>query len=501
MFDTTLRDGEQTPGVSLTPDEKLEIASQLSNLGVDTIEAGFPITSPGEIQAVKLIAGAGLKSEICALARAEQKDIDLALGCNVDLIHIFIATSDIHLKHKLRMTRDEAFDRAVKAVQYAKDHGAQVEFSAEDATRSDPDYLIKVFQGVSDAGADRVDIPDTVGVMAPGPIFDLVSRVKESISTPISMHCHDDFGLATANTLAGVLAGAERVHVAVNGLGERAGNASLEEVVMSIHNLYQKKTNINTRLLYETSRLVSRLTGVVVQPNKAIVGENAFGHESGIHVHGIINMPITYEPLEPELVGRTRWIQAGKHAGIHGIKAQMEQLGLSPTEVQLKEILARVKDLGDKGKTLTDTDLDSIARSVLGKVAEKRLLELEDMSVMTGINSTPTASVKLSMDGNTYVAAETGVGSVDSAIKAIQKISERLASIRLKEYRLEAITGGTDALGEVVIKVEDKEGNTASARSSSGDIVIASVEAMIEGINRILMKRKLTRPKVRLVNP
>jgi 2-isopropylmalate synthase len=253
--------------------------------------------------------------------------------------------------------------------------------------------------------------------------------------------------------------------------------------------------------LYETSRLVSRLTGVVVQPNKAIVGENAFGHESGIHVHGIINMPITYEPLEPELVGRTRWIQAGKHAGIHGIKAQMEQLGLSPTEVQLREILTRVKDLGDKGKTLTDTDLDSIARSVLGKVAEKRLLELEDMSVMTGINSTPTASVKLSMDGNTYVAAETGVGSVDSAIKAIQKISERLASIRLKEYRLEAITGGTDALGEVVIKVEDKEGNTASARSSSGDIVVASVEAMIEGINRILMKRKLTRPKVRLANP
>ena len=276
IFDTTLRDGEQTPGVSLTPDEKLEIANQLSNLGVDTIEAGFPIISPGETQAVKLIAGAGLKSEVCALARAGQKDIDLALGCNVDLIHIFIATSDIHLKHKLKMTRDEAFDRAVKAVQYAKDHGAQVEFSAEDATRSDPDYLIKVFQGVSDAGADRVDIPDTVGVMAPVPIFDLVKRVKESVRTPISMHCHDDFGLATANTLAGILAGAERVHVAVNGLGERAGNASLEEVVMSIHNLYQKKTNINTRLLYETSRLVSRLTGVEVQPNKAIVGENAF---------------------------------------------------------------------------------------------------------------------------------------------------------------------------------------------------------------------------------
>ena len=270
---------------------------------------------------------------------------------------------------------------------------------------------------------------------------------------------------------------------------------------MSLQNLYKKKTNINTKLIYEASRLVSRLTGVLVQPNKAIVGDNAFGHESGIHVHGIINMPITYEPLEPELVGRTRWIGTGKHAGTHGVKAQLKELGYSPTDSQVKEILAKVKELGDKGKRLTDLDLDSIARSILGKVEEKRVLELMDISVLTGMSATPTASVKLSMNGKIYVAAETGVGSVDSAIKAIQKISDKLAHITLKEYRLEAITGGTDALGEVVIKVEDADGNMATARSSSGDIVIASVEAMIEGINRILIKKKLTGPKLSLPNP
>lgn len=501
IFDTTLRDGEQTPGVSLTPDEKLQIAIQLDKLGVDTIEAGFPITSPGEVQGVKMIADAGLKSEICALARADQRDVDLALNAGVQVVHLFIATSDIHLEHKLKMSRDDAYDKAVKYVEYAKSHGVTVEFSAEDATRSDPDFLIRVFQGVSDAGADRIDIPDTVGLMTPVGIYNLVSKVSDAVKRPISMHCHNDFGLATANSLAGVLAGAERVHVAVNGLGERAGNASLEEVVMSLQNLYKKKTNINTKLIYDASRLVSRLTGVLVQPNKAIVGDNAFGHESGIHVHGIINMPITYEPLEPELVGRTRWIGTGKHAGTHGVKAQLKELGYSPTDSQVKEILSKVKELGDKGKRLTDLDLDSIARSILGKVEEKRVLELVDISVLTGMSATPTASVKLSMNGKTYVAAETGVGSVDSAIKAIQKISDKLARITLKEYRLEAITGGTDALGEVVIKVEDADGNMATARSSSGDIVIASVEAMIEGINRILIKKKLTGPKLSLPNP
>ena len=501
IFDTTLRDGEQTPGISLTPEEKIQIAIQLDKLGVDTIEAGFPITSKGEAEAVKNIAELGLKSEICGLARAEPRDIETALNCNVDLVHVFIATSDIHMKYKLKMDRKQVIKTARDMVKIVKDRGVPVEFSAEDACRSDPEFLIKVFQEVSDVGVDRIDIADTVGIMNPTTMYDLVSKVKQVIKRPISMHCHNDFGLATANSLSGMLAGAERIHVAINGLGERAGNASLEEVVMASQNLYQKKTNVNTKLIYETSKLVTRLTGISPQPNKAIIGDNAFGHESGIHVHGIINMPITYEPLEPETVGRKRWIQAGKHAGTHGIKAQLEELGYDASEQQVKEILARVKDLGDKGKKLTDVDLDSIARAILGKVSEEMIIELIDISVMTGIKSTPTASVKVVMEDETFVASETGVGPVDAAIKAIQKISDKVAHIRLKDFKIDAITGGTDALGEVVIKVEDDEGNVATARSSDGDIVVASAEAMIDGINKILTKKKIAAPKEQLANP
>ncbi|MEE6245946.1 MAG: 2-isopropylmalate synthase [Thermoproteota archaeon] len=501
IFDTTLRDGEQTPGISLTPEEKIQIAIQLDKLGVDTIEAGFPITSKGEAEAVKNIAELGLKSEICGLARAEPRDIETALNCNVDLVHVFIATSDIHMKHKLKMDRKQVIKTARDMVKIVKDRGVPVEFSAEDACRSDPEFLIKVFQEVSDVGVDRIDIADTVGIMNPTTMYDLVSKVKQVIKRPISMHCHNDFGLATANSLSGMLAGAERIHVAINGLGERAGNASLEEVVMASQNLYQKKTNVNTKLIYETSKLVTRLTGISPQPNKAIIGDNAFGHESGIHVHGIINMPITYEPLEPETVGRKRWIQAGKHAGTHGIKAQLEELGYDASEQQVKEILVRVKDLGDKGKKLTDVDLDSIARAILGKVSEEMIIELIDISVMTGIKSTPTASVKVVMEDETFVASETGVGPVDAAIKAIQKISDKVAHIRLKDFKIDAITGGTDALGEVVIKVEDDEGNVATARSSDGDIVVASAEAMIDGINKILTKKKIAAPKEQLANP
>jgi 2-isopropylmalate synthase len=494
IFDTTLRDGEQTPGVGLTPDEKLEIARALDRLGVDTIEAGFPITSKGEIEGVRMIANEGLRAEIAALARAHKLDIDTAVSTGVKCIHVFIATSDIHLQHKLNMTREEALQTAVKYVKYAKEHSVQVEFSAEDACRSDTEYLVKVFQAVSDAGADRIDIPDTVGVMHPVAMYNLVSKVKNAVNIPISIHCHNDFGLAVANSLAAVEAGAERVHCTINGLGERAGNASLEEVAMSLHNLYGKKTNINTRLIYETSKLVSRLTGIVVQPNKAIVGQNAFGHESGIHTHGLLTMPLTYEPLEPELVGRKRWIQAGKHAGSH-------QLAISVNDAQLKEIVTRVKDIGDKGKRLTDADLESIAYTVLGKVEEEKILQLVDLSVMTGTRLIPTASVKLMVDGKPHVVAETGVGPIDAAIKAIQKLGEGLGNIKLADYRLDAITGGTDALGEVSIKVEDKDGLVATAKATNEDVVVASVQAMVEGMNRLLLKRRVVQPKVAMPNP
>ncbi len=491
IFDTTLRDGEQSPGVSLTPDEKLEIARQLDRLGVDTIEAGFPITSKGEQEAIKLIAKDGLKAEICGLARSMQGDIDAALECDVGCVHTFIATSDVHLKHKLKMSREQVIQMAVKGIEYAKDHGVVVEFSAEDATRTDLKYLKQVYKAAVDAGADRINVPDTVGVMMPNQMYQLICELKKVIKKPISMHCHNDFGMAVANSLAGVEAGASQVHVTVNGLGERAGNAALEEVVMSLHLLQNKKTGINTKLIYGTSQLVSRLTGIVVQPNKAIVGENAFAHEAGIHTHGIVAKPITYEPIPPELVGRRRKLLAGKHAGVHGIKAGLEEAGFHPTEVQLKEIVARVKELGDKGKTVTDADLLAIARTVLGETtAEKRIVDLVDLAVVTGIKVIPTASVKLILDEKEYVAAETGVGPVDAAIKAIQKLTASLANVRLKEYRLEALSGGSDAVAEVVIKVEDKDGNIVSARAAREDIVMASVEAMINAINRVLILYK-----------
>lgn len=496
IFDTTLRDGEQTPGVSLTPEEKLEIAIKLDELGVDTIEAGFPIVSKGEFEATKLINKQGLKCEICALARTNQQDIDAALNCEVPCIHLFIATSEIHMKYKLQMSREQVLENAVKWVEYTKKHGVVVEFSPEDATRTDPDFLRKILEAVEEAGADRINIPDTVGTATPERMFEIITDAVRTVKVPISVHCHNDFGLAVANSLAGVRAGASQAHVTVNGLGERAGNASLEEFVMALHLLQGKKTNIKTRLIYETSRLVSRLTGVPVQPNKAIVGENAFGHESGIHTHGVLKSPLTYEPIDPELVGRKRWFQAGKHAGGHGIAAKLEEDGLHPTQEQMREIMQRVKEIGDKGKMVTDADLFAIAKAVIGGVSEeKRIVDLKNFTVVTGTEVVPTSSVKIIVDGKEYVTSETGVGPVDAAIRAIHKIVSPLIDVRLKEYRLEATTGGSDALAEVLIKVEDKEGNVVSARSAGEDVVAASVEAMIEGINKMILKRRIKVPE------
>ena len=491
IFDTTLRDGEQTPGVSLIPEEKLEIAIKLDELGVDTIESGFPIVSQGEIEATKLILKQGLKAKICGLARPNQKDIDAALECEVPYIHVFIATSEIHMKHKLQMSREQVLEAAAKWTRYAKDHGVIVEFSPEDATRTDPAFLEQVLKTVEDAGADIINIPDTVGTATPSKMSQIISQAVSVVKIPISIHCHNDFGLAVANSLAGVRAGASQAHVTINGLGERAGNASLEEFVMSLHLLENRKTNIDTKLIYKTSRLVSRLTGVPIQPNKAIVGENAFGHESGIHTHGMLKSPLTYEPISPELVGRKRWFQAGKHSGGHGLAAKLAEDGLHPSEEQMKEITHRVKDIGDKGKMVTDAELFAIAKAVIGSVSEeKKIVDLKNLTVVTGTDVVPTSSVKLLIDGKEYIASEVGVGPVDAAIKAIHKIVSPLADVRLKEYRLEATTGGSDALAEVLIKVEDSQGNIVSARAARDDVVIASVEAVIEGINKTLLKSR-----------
>jgi len=489
IFDTTLRDGEQTPGVSLTPEEKMEIGNQLDKLGVDAIEAGFPSASEGEEKALKDLMKAGLNAEICALTRTLKSDIDAAIACEVNSIHTFISTSDVQMKYALNMTPEQVLKAVEESVQYIKNHGFICEFSPMDATRTRIEFLKKVCTAAESAGTDRINIPDTVGIMNPASMRRLIEDLHGVVKVPLSVHCHNDFGMAVANSLAGVEGGATQVHVAVNGLGERAGNAALEEAVMSLHMIYKKKTRINTKLLYETSRLVSRLTGVVVQPNKAIVGENAFAHESGIHTRGIVVQPLTFEPIKPETVGRKRRLIAGKLAGKHGIKSELAEAGIYPSDKQLSEIVDRTKELGDKGKMVTDADLFAIARAVMG-IPEEKLIDLADLAVVTGTGVIPTASVKLVLDGKEYVAAETGVGPVDATIKAIQSLTDRLANVRLTEYRLEALTGGSDAVAEVIIKVEDKEGNVVSSRGAREDIVMASVEAMINGINKLLMRRK-----------
>jgi 2-isopropylmalate synthase len=489
ILDTTLRDGEQTPGVSLTAEDKIEIARQLSKLGVDIIEAGFPSSSEGERKVVKEIAHLGLDSKICGLSRATRKDIDAAIACDVDLVHVFIPTSPVQMQHAVNLTPDQVLAAAVDSVEYVKKHGVKCEFSPMDATRSEMPFLKKVCKAVQDAGMDTLNVPDTVGILIPKQTAQLITDLKTIVTVPISIHCHDDFGLAVANSLAAVEAGAAQVHVAVNGLGERAGNASLEEVVTALHVIYKYKTNVNTRLLYSTSRMVASLSGVSVQVNKAIVGENAFAHESGIHTRGVTEQPLTFEPISPELVGRTRKLVAGKLAGTRGIQAELNEIGIHPTDTQLSEIVQRVKDLGDKGKMVTDADLIALTSAVMGEVlGEEKIVDLCDMAVVTGIKVIPTASVRLMLDGKEYIAAETGVGPVDAVLKAIQKLTSNLEQIRLSEYRLEAITGGSNAVAEVVIKVEDEKGNIVSARAAREDIVMASVEAMINGINKLLLK-------------
>jgi 2-isopropylmalate synthase len=491
IFDTTLRDGEQTPGVSLTMEDKIEIARQLSKLGVDVIEAGSPMSSEGEKRVVKEIAAAGLESEICGLARATQSDIDAAIDCDVDVVHVFIPTSPVQMKYAVNMTPEQVLSATVDHVEYVKKHGLKCEFSPMDATRSEPRFLKQVCQAAEKAGADMLNIPDTVGIMIPKTMRKLIEDVRKAVKMPISVHCHDDFGMAVANSLAAVEAGATQVHATINGLGERAGNASLEEVVMALHMIYKLKTGINSRLLYSTSRMVATLTGIFVQANKAIVGENAFAHESGIHTRGVTVKPLTFEPIKPESVGRTRKLVAGKLAGTRGIKAELQEIGIHPTEDQLKEIVQRVKELGDKGKMVTDADLLALTSAVMGEViAEEKIVDLCDMAVVTGIKVIPTASVRLVLDGKEYIAAETGVGPVDAVLKAIQKLTSNLAKIRLNEYRLEAITGGSNAVAEVVIKVEDERGHIVSARAAREDIVMASVEAMINGINKCLIKNR-----------
>ncbi len=490
IFDTTLRDGEQTPGVSLTPDEKVEIAVNLNNIGVDVIEAGFPVSSRGEQEAIKKITSLNMEAEICGLARAVKKDIDVAIDCGVDSIHTFIATSPLHRKYKLKMDKEEIIGKAVDAIEYIKEHGVKVEFSAEDATRTELDYLIEVYKNAVDAGADRINVPDTVGVMIPRAMEYLIRELKKEINVPISVHCHNDFGLAVANSLGAVEGGAEQIHCTINGLGERAGNASLEEAVMSLKMIYGIETSIKTEKLTEISNLVSKLTGIKTQPNKAVVGENSFAHESGIHAHGVLAHALTYEPIPPEIVGQKRKIILGKHTGTHAIQSKLKELGFEVgeniSEEQFKEIITRIKDIGDKGKMITDADVIAIVEDITKRtVKSERIVNLEQIAVMTGNKVIPTASVALIINNEKYITSKVGVGPVDAALKAIQSIIGE--KIKIKEYHINAITGGTDALAEVIVKLEGY-GKEITAKAANEDIVRASVEAIIDGINKIMEK-------------
>ncbi len=458
----------------------------MDELGVHIIEAGSAIASEGEVAAIRSIVKEKLTAEICSFARALRRDVDAVVRSDAPSIHLVVPTSPMHIQYKLKRSPDEVVRMAVDAVQYAKDHGLTVEFSAEDATRSEMDFLKEVFAAGVQAGADRLCACDTVGVLTPERAQRFYAELSTAFPVPLSVHCHDDFGMAVANTLAGLLGGAREVHATVNGLGERAGNASLEEVVMSLQTLHQVALPLKTHLFYSTSRLVAKLTGFPVPANKAIVGANAFTHEAGIHTHAILASPSTYEPLAPEQVGVTRRFTAGKLSGVHGIQAFLQAMDLDPTPEQLHAVFNRVKALGDKGKVVSDVDLYTIAEAVMG-LPPVRPLVLEEVTVMTGNKITPTAAVRINLDGAILTEAAVGIGPVDAAINAINKAVGRATDITLEEYQVKAITGGTDAVVEVSVRIK-KDDRRISSLGAHGDIVMASVEAMLNGMN-VLMAR------------
>ena len=466
----------------MIPENKLRIAHRLDELGVDVIEAGFAAVSEGEFEAVKLIAEAGLKAEICSAARGTRGDVDVVAKSGADSIHLIIPVSDLHIEAKLKKTREQVLQITRKMVRYAKDCGLIVELSAEDATRADLAFLKKVFAAGVDVGADRVVACDTVGVLTPERAFELYADLRKSLSVPVvSVHCHNDFGMAVANTVAALRGGANQFHATINGLGERAGNASLEEIVVSLMSLYERKLDIKTELLYSTSQLVSRLTGIAVQPNKAIVGENAFTHESGIHTQGMLAHPDTYEAIKPELVGGARRLAPGKHAGSAGLEAALATMGLSPNPQQLKEVQLRVKTVGDKGKTVTDADLLAIAENVLG-LSKAKPIQLVEITVVSGNTVTPTASLRLKLNGKEVSGAAVGVGPVDAAINAVKKAIAEVEPINLEQYAVKAITGGTDAMVEVMVRMR-KGDRAATAMGVREDIVMASMDAVIGCMN------------------
>jgi len=482
FLDTTLRDGEQTPGVSLNPNQKLEIATKLSDIGVDVIEVGSAAASEGERDAIKVISDAGLSAEICTYVRALKQDIDFAADYGADSVHLVIPVSDLHIAKKMKKTRDQVSKMAWDSVEYAKSRGLIVELSGEDASRADQAFLQHVFAEGVRRGADRLCFCDTVGLLTPEKCAAFIPPLTKL--APLSIHCHDDLGFGLANTVAALKAGASCAHVTVNGLGERAGNTPLEELVMSLEVLYGYETRIKKEEIYHLALLVSRLTGVPLPVNKAIVGEMAFTHESGIHAHGVIREPSTYESIKPEQIGRTRRIVLGKHSGTASVEAALQEMKYSADEHQVKEIVARIKQLGDSGKRVSDTDLMAIADAVLA-IECKPVIKMRQFTVVSGSNMLPTASVTLIVNGQELTGAATGDGPVDAAMQVLRKSVAAVGDIRLEEYHVDAISGGTDALVEVTVRLS-KDGKIITSRGARTDIIMASVEAMITGMNRLL---------------
>ncbi|HET6581610.1 MAG TPA: 2-isopropylmalate synthase [Methanoregula sp.] len=491
FLDTTLRDGEQTPGVSLNPDQKLEIATRLSEIGVDVIEVGSAAASEGERNAIRIISDAGLAAEICTYVRAVQQDIDFAADYGADSVHLVVPVSDLHIAKKMRKTREQVAQMAHDAVEYAKSRGLIVELSGEDASRADQVFLRQVFSEGIDRHADRLCFCDTVGLLTPEKVSEYIPPI--AAIAPLSIHCHDDLGFAITNTMAALKCGASCAHVTVNGLGERAGNTPMEEVVMALEILYGYRTRIQKEDIYSLSTLVSRLTGVPLPINKAIVGEMAFTHESGIHAHGVIREPSTYESVSPEMVGRKRRIVLGKHSGSASVEAALHEMSYKADEPQVKEIVKRIKQLGDEGKRVTDTDLMAVADAVLS-IECKPIIRMRQFTAISGSNMIPTASVTLVVNGQELTGAATGSGPVDAAMEVLRKCVADVADIQLEEYHVDAIRGGTDALVDVTVRLS-KDGKIITSRGARTDIIMASVEAMIAGMNRLLREEHENRGK------
>jgi len=503
IFDTTLRDGEQAAGTSLNVQEKLEIAQQLERLGVDVIEAGFPITSPGDFEAVQLIAKEIQGATICALSHANAEAVDRAWEAIKEarqpLIHVFLSASDIHLLYQLKKSREEILELSRDMVTRAKICTDRVEFSPMDASRTEPAYLYQILEAVIEAGATIVNIPDTVGYAIPQEFGDLIEGIFNNVpnidKAVVSVHCHNDLGLAVANSLEAVRRGARQVECTINGIGERAGNASLEEIVMALktrNDLFTLTTDIDTTQIYKTSRLVSDLTGFIVQPNKAIIGANAFRHESGIHQDGVIKEAITYEIIDPKSVGiPASSLVLGKVSGRHAFKERLAELGYILDEEALSHAFRAFKELADKKREVKDRDIESLVAEELRTSSE--LYHLDHVEVSCGDHSIPTATVRLiAPDGQAVADAALGTGPVDAVCEAINRIVR--VPNELTEFTVNSVTEGIDAIGEVLIRIES-DGVSYTGRGASTDIIVASAKAYMNALNRLLAARKASKTK------